>query len=501
MDRGVLYRTSYGQLATDWIVAYTYPGLSGWIFGLLGESTRQFFNVGAPRDVSDSCRPTSCDNYTALWFVTNATVRSTEDKLGEKHENAFSMFADWGYRQVPGMPLVVEKLKEGVSKLDSIYNDLSASNLAILCLPILMAIPPISLLTEVSNTATMWYMFATDILAILPLFIKGMELMNTYSDAKVDVYTTLSMRGRKYGLFERWDIRCSPRDFKTDTVGKIIVLTCAWFMSISVYSEFVFWQRAKHSRKGEGNKVISELTNGEIVEMNHFLCLDESVQVEGTNSNQKKRRYSAIRYSITFFLSGSIVAAVPFTHHVAVLCGSIILLVFLQAVVTRRLRRLLRWKYVTEYLFGLFTGPLHLIAHSVESVRKSKDWEDVSDGACAGFASLTMVLYYWFMLQPRSRWPSAPVSIFVWVFGGSLVLVHILRNLDEDKLLWRCFGHGIIVGVLFGPLGFLVKRWICEIGANEQAETYFFLGFGFGLNLLASVTIYVVHFIQSPFIN
>ncbi len=501
VDRGVLRRTSSGQITISWIVARKYSGLAGWIFGLLDESTSRFRAVRVPTDLNDSCRGNSCHRYSAFWFVSNATTRSRENKFGVKHENKFSMFTDWQHVQVPGMTFVVEKLKEGVSKLDSVDNDLSASNLAILCLPILMAIPPISLLTEVSNTATVWYMFATDVLAILPLFIKGMELIKTYSDARVNLYSTLSMIGREYGLFERWDIRCIPRDFKTDTIGKVIVLSCAWFMSISVYSEVVFWQRAKHNRKSKGKKVVSNLNDGEILELNHYLSLHKPVEVEETDSNQKSRRDSAIRYTISFSLSASIVTAVPFTQHLAVLCGSIVLLVLLRAVVTRQLRRFLGWKYLADFVFGFFTGPLYFILHSFESVRESKDWEDVSDGACAGFASSAMGLSFWFMQRPVSQWPFEPFCLFVWIFGCSLVLAHVLRNLDEDKVLWRCFGHGIAVGALFGPLGFLMKRWICEIGTNEQAQTYFFLGFGFGLNLLASVTICVVNFIQPPFIN
>ncbi len=62
----------------------------------------------------------------------------------------------------------------------------------------------ISLLAEVSDTATVCCVYASYILATLPLFIKRIELMNAYSDAQVGLYPTSSMNWRKHGLFERW---------------------------------------------------------------------------------------------------------------------------------------------------------------------------------------------------------------------------------------------------------------------------------------------------------
>ncbi len=499
VDRGVLRQTPNGQFLPSWIIAYTYPRLSGWVFGLVDEATLRFRSIRAPRNKDDKCQGNSCKRYNALWFVSNTTIRYTKEKARVKPENIFSMFADWEYMQVPGMTLMVEELKQAVSKLQEIDNDLSASNLAILCLPIVMSVPPISLLTEVSDTATVWYVFATDIFAILPLLIKGIELIKAYSDARVRIYSTLSMTGKQYGLFERWYIGCAPKKFKTDAIGKLIVLVSVWFMVASVYSEFIFWQRAKHMRKREEKKnVMSDLTDGEILELNHYLGFDQPVKVEETDPNQKRRRNSAIRYAISFLSSVAIVIAVPFTIHIAVLCVSVLLLIFLRAFATGQLRRFLQWQYVAGFAFGFVTGALCLILHSFKSVRKSKGWEDGSDGACAGFASSVAGLYLWFVFSPMYGGPMAPILLFVWVFGASLVLVHVLRNLDEDKALWRCFGHGVAAGFLFGPLGVLFKRWICEIDRNEQTETYFFLGFGFGLNLLASVSLYPLHFFSFP---
>ncbi len=56
VDRGVLYRASYGQLVTYWIVACTYSGLPEWVFCLLNQGTSRFCSIRAPGYTNDSYR-------------------------------------------------------------------------------------------------------------------------------------------------------------------------------------------------------------------------------------------------------------------------------------------------------------------------------------------------------------------------------------------------------------------------------------------------------------
>ncbi len=75
---------------------------------------------------------------------------------------------------------MLEQVRLRVEQLENVNNELSASNLAILCLPLLMVAPPISLFESVLNTAKAWYLFATGILAALSLLTQGMDLVIIY---------------------------------------------------------------------------------------------------------------------------------------------------------------------------------------------------------------------------------------------------------------------------------------------------------------------------------
>ncbi len=71
------------------------------------------------------------------------------------------------------------KLRESVSHLENVGNELSPSNIAILSLPLLMAVLPVSLFQEVSTTATAWYVLVSDISVAVPLCIPGLKLKCT----------------------------------------------------------------------------------------------------------------------------------------------------------------------------------------------------------------------------------------------------------------------------------------------------------------------------------
>ncbi len=248
-----------------------------------------------------------------------------------------------------------------MENLGNIQNEVSTSNQAILCLPVVMSVPPISLVIEVSDTVTAWYALVTNVLAILPLLIKGVELVNAYSIAQINLYSTLSMIGEKHGLFERWDVRCAPDDFKKDLLGRIIILVGAWLMLANMHLEFIFWQRKKHKRKCEIREVVNNMTDGETLEQNLYLISDELVEVEEMETNPKRRCDSSIRYAFSFIFSIGIVMSVSFLSfldipseydhalHVVLFFRSVIPLVFLRAFAIRQLKRYLRCRCVAGF--------------------------------------------------------------------------------------------------------------------------------------------------------
>ncbi len=134
----------------------------------------------------------------------------------------------------------MNELRESAGHLNNVANELSPSNLAILSLPLLMAIPPISLLEQFSTAATVWYVFATDILAAVSLLIKGIELLIVHPRVNTNMNATLSMTGKRFTVYERWYTECYPPVGYTQTVGTIIVLVALWFITASSYCEFAY---------------------------------------------------------------------------------------------------------------------------------------------------------------------------------------------------------------------------------------------------------------------
>ncbi len=93
---------------------------------------------------------------------------------------------------------------------------------------------------------TACYVFATDILAALPLLIKSIELVIVYPMTTVKMYSTLSMTGEKYSVYERWYTQCYPPVGLSQKAGTIIISVALWFMMASLYAEFAFWRAIQY---------------------------------------------------------------------------------------------------------------------------------------------------------------------------------------------------------------------------------------------------------------
>ena len=145
--------------------------LSLWLPAPKNEPSPVSFPVHVQQNKSNGCRGDNCLAYEEMWLPASAfgiSVPYTIRRAGRtKH---YSIFAKWNFQQIPGVDSMMDKFRHENSHWNNVLEELSPSNIAILSLPLLMAIPPISLL------ATAWYVFATDILAALPLLIKGTEL-------------------------------------------------------------------------------------------------------------------------------------------------------------------------------------------------------------------------------------------------------------------------------------------------------------------------------------
>ena len=143
----------------------------------------------------------------------------------------------------------------------------------------------------------------------------------------------------------------------------------------------------------------------------------------------------------------------------------LITLVVYRAVLVKRFRQLIQWRYWVGVVSGFVTGPVYLLIHAFENVRKSDEWELITEGCNAGFGflALTISIVYRRRLRLRNNYKQMPeFFIPLWVYGASVILTHAIRSEASDRKAWLFDCHGFTLGMLFGPFGLLFKRCIPE---------------------------------------
>ncbi len=120
----------------------------------------------------------------------------------------------------------------------------AASNTAILILPIFMAALPLALFADVETLITLTYMIFTDVVTVLPLAIKGIELIVAgtaeYFATRTATYGNVAKEGT--AIAETWSVKC--RDVQNLTAHGVAFLTIAL---VSMVGGIVleFWARRK----------------------------------------------------------------------------------------------------------------------------------------------------------------------------------------------------------------------------------------------------------------
>ena len=344
---------------------------------------------------------------------------------------------------MPGVNNMMNEFRDRKSHLNNFVGDISPSNIAILSLPLLMAIPPISLTEQLSRMATAWYVFATDILTALPLLTRGIELVIAHPRSTVRMHSTLSMIGHKYGVFERWDLECETPVGITERFGIVLIPIAVWFKIASSYFEFAFW-RALQYRQGRLNKV-NEIT------------LEAKVNENKSTDSENRNNFFCARFRIQILACAFLGLIALFTraaisHLLAVSIVALFTLVVFRLFATNRLSQLLQWQFFVRIIFGFVGGPFYLILHLNKELRKSKKWSVVSDGANFGMAILgTLFTTLIHVLFPFH-------SAFAWLDGGAILVLHSIRSLLTDKVRWRYGLNRCAGGMLLGPSGIFFRR-------------------------------------------
>ena len=141
-----------------------------------------------------------------------------------------------------------------------IQDSRAASNIAVLMLPTVLTLVPISIVENIDIKFVVMYSIATDIFSVSPILIKGFELLN-FSKKRYYSITSLiegSAARNETGLSQAWPAVCAIKpDIRTYGIVYITIGFSA--MSIGLLLEiYIFWRR-----KMKGSSFIQGRNEGE----------------------------------------------------------------------------------------------------------------------------------------------------------------------------------------------------------------------------------------------
>ncbi len=472
------------------------------LFALVKEGSKDAISVRVPRNANDSCIGEQCNPFKILLLPAstfNTSVPYKSEKIGKKMENmteGYSMFTKWDLDDIPGISELLDNRAIAIDKMQNVDNDLSLSNLSILSLPLLLAMLPISVFESVSDKATIVYVIATDLLAVLPLLIKGVELIVTYRNATPSMASWLSLRGEQYGIFERWHLDCFPPPGRVGSVGRLLVSISVWFIFASSYAEYVVW-RALRLRQGRWQNIESQAHDLPIGNTDSDAG-DGFVETQKNGINARRISVIVLCILVITTSAGLMVCLIAMNHslvneeqrqglsHKWSLVLSLLLpflLVLLRAFMTRRLYQFARPPFLLGILCGFVSGPLYLLLHVHPKIRKSSSWAEIGEGANIGYAFMTMTVYFIFSKTFENlNYVNGAVQFYFVLFLATIIL-HAIRSTKEDKLYWRYAIHGFILGFLFNVFGLLFRRCFPELSDVEKIRLNFYSGLASGVLL------------------
>lgn len=135
----------------------------------------------------------------------------------------------------------------------------TASNIAILLLPVGLALLPLSLFQDVGTGVTLLYVLFTDIISVLPVAIKGVELIElaAHEHNARTAYVYGSYKSQVVAT-EMWVSSCKLKDFVR--IRGIALLTVAFTsMIVGLILEFVVRHRLEKYKEVTQSYLVKEL--------------------------------------------------------------------------------------------------------------------------------------------------------------------------------------------------------------------------------------------------
>lgn len=156
----------------------------------------------------------------------------------------------FGTKQVYQNLALIAALEKSKAQTQQSHDSRTPSNIAILAFPILLAALPLALFADVSNRLTVYYTIFTDILTVMPLLIKGIELLNFGVRSEFATRTLVRGKFEKEGtvIAETWGVQC-----KTDTAlvwfGVAFIVVAILAMVLGIFLELFARERLQRKKR------------------------------------------------------------------------------------------------------------------------------------------------------------------------------------------------------------------------------------------------------------
>ena len=214
-------------------------------------------------------------------------------------------------------------------------------------------------------------------------------------------------------------------------------------MVASTYVEFLFWRKMRYrqGRLENFGDIAGQLP--EMEENNMAIYDTDSPLVKFFRDCFEGRRKYFVLFSVVLTIEFCVLVTqeqrirIFWDSSIVDVMMAIILIVF-RAVFAKRLHQFVQWKFWAGMVLGFITGPIYLLMHTFESVRKSDKWEVIADGCNVGFGFLALIfIFCWHIFSPSKN--MSGLCSYSYGFSPFLVFLHVLfgasRPIDKCGVL------------------------------------------------------------------
>lgn len=159
--------------------------------------------------------------------------------------------------------------RKNINLVDIASDSITISNIAILALPMLMNIIPVSFVADLNGLGMFVYVLVTDVFTTLPFLIKGVELIRS-SRPNSKVVMAHSAGTDSLGTFQVWASQCRGRDYfrVTGIIFVLVALTALVLgLALEIWARNIMRRRFIEAGKGKlhgpfGNAVLKVTSDG-----------------------------------------------------------------------------------------------------------------------------------------------------------------------------------------------------------------------------------------------